>query len=253
MPASTRRTCVVCDRPNPRPDRDLCGAELCAEAALLRVQYERALAAARAAVSAPRCARCDQPTNKPARYSHCAQCVEDMAELRRADERREREREAEIAAQAPCHGPGCSNPVGRPDKPSQAKLYCSARCSKAAEYLRRRARTRPEPISCRRCGTRHVPKFRDGVCKACVSTQRTVARRKSLRDAVSAKHGNSHCWHCSTSLADGAVFDHLKPVTRGGVSDVANCRWVCEPCNKSKGDLLLDEWAAPTKFVCEVS
>lgn len=247
MPSFTQRTCVVCGSPNPRPERAQCGATLCAEAARLRVQYERALSAARAAVSAALCTRCDQPTSKPARYRYCAACVDDMADLRREDERRERERKAVIAAQAPCQGPGCANPVGHPEKPTQTKLYCSARCSKAAEYLRRRARKTPEPIPCRRCGSRHVPKFRDGVCKACVTTQRTVARRKSLRDAVSAKHGNSRCWHCSCSLAVDAVFDHLTPVTRGGLSTVANCRWVCEPCNKAKGNLLPDEWAPPAR------
>ncbi|MFE7776552.1 HNH endonuclease [Streptomyces sp. NPDC057445] len=131
------------------------------------------------------------------------------------------------------------------EKPGPEKLYCSTRCAKAAEYIRRRTRKTPNPIPCRRCGTAHTPKFRDGVCRECQKTQRTVSRRKSLRDAVTAKHGNSHCWHCSTSLADGAVFDHLVPVTRGGLSTVANCRWTCTSCNHSKRDKLPDEWTPP--------
>ncbi|WP_442812867.1 HNH endonuclease [Streptomyces sp. NBC_01800] len=242
---SIRTTCSECARPHDRPNRSTCGADLCAVSARLQIAARNAREAARAAVTAPTCERCGNPTNKPGRYSHCVDCVDDIARARREDERRERERLAADAAAKPCQGLGCPNPVGPLAKPGPAKLYCSPSCSKRAENLRRRTRLRPEPVACRRCGVRHVPKFRDGVCAACQKVQRTAARRKSLRDAVTAKHGNSRCWHCSVSLSDGGVFEHLIPVTRGGVSDVANCRWICDRCNRAKRNKLMDEWTPP--------
>jgi hypothetical protein len=243
---SIRATCSECDRPHTRPNRATCGADLCAVSARLQIAARNAREAARAAVSAPRCERCTEPTNKPARYAHCADCVDDIARARREDERRERERLAADAAAKPCQSLGCPNPVGPLAKPGPAKLYCSASCSKRAENTRRRTRLRPDPVPCRRCGIPHQPKFRDGVCTRCQQKQRTVARRKSLRAAVTAKHGDSNCAHCSIPLSGGAVFDHLTPVTRGGLSTVANCRWVCDTCNRAKGSKLLDEWTPPT-------
>jgi hypothetical protein len=242
---SIRTTCSECDRPHDRPTRATCGADLCAVSARLQIAARNAREAARAAVTAPPCDRCGNPTNKPARYAHCADCVDDITRARREDARRAAAIKAAEAASAPCQGPACPNPVGAPDKPSQPKLYCSERCSNAASHLRRRARSTPDPTPCRRCGTSHAPKFRDGVCRKCQKVQRTTARRKSLRDAVTAKHGASHCWHCASSLSGGAAFDHLVPVERGGLSTVANCRWVCDTCNRAKGSKLLDEWTPP--------
>ncbi|MEV5192106.1 HNH endonuclease signature motif containing protein [Streptomyces clavifer] len=163
--------------------------------------------------------------------------------MRLADSQRERERLAAVAAAVPCGGPSCLNPVGPMVRPGPPRRYCSARCLKAAENLRARRRPVAVPVPCTRCGKWHAPLFRDGVCPSCQARQRTIARRKSLRSAVTAKHGNSRCWHCSVSLAGvAAVLDHLVPVTRGGLSTVSNCRWACDACNRAKRSNLPDEW-----------
>lgn len=47
------------------------------------------------------------------------------------------------------------------------------------------------------------------------------------------------------SAARGGVIDHLTPISRGGLSTVANMRVVCVVCNTSKKDRLLDEWSPP--------
>ncbi len=41
------------------------------------------------------------------------------------------------------------------------------------------------------------------------------------------------------------MIDHLIPISRGGLSTVANMRVVCVLCNASKKDRLLDEWSPP--------
>ncbi|MGW7584106.1 HNH endonuclease [Kitasatospora sp. NPDC054768] len=41
------------------------------------------------------------------------------------------------------------------------------------------------------------------------------------------------------------MIDHLRPISRGGLSTVANLRVVCVLCNASKKDQLLDEWTPP--------
>lgn len=122
-------------------------------------------------------------------------------------------------------------------------MYCSEECSRAAEYVRKRARTKPGPAPCRRCGSPVVLKFRDGVCSSCRKKQRTAARRVTLQRKVRAAHGDAGCHHCSAVLPEGGVIDHLVPISRGGLSTVANMRVVCVVCNASKKDQLLDEWS----------
>ena len=39
--------------------------------------------------------------------------------------------------------------------------------------------------------------------------------------------------------------DHVVPVSRGGNSDPSNLAASCVPCNRSKGDKLLEEWEVP--------
>ncbi|WP_406182554.1 HNH endonuclease [Streptomyces sp. NBC_01006] len=166
-----------------------------------------------------------------------------MDESRRADRRKEVERRREDAARKPCQAPKCSNAVGVSD--GRERLYCSEECSRRAEHVRKRARTKPGPVPCRRCGTPVVLKFRDGVCRSCQNTQRTAARRVTVKRAVRAAHGDAGCHHCSAPLPEGGVIDHLIPISRGGLSTVANMRVVCVVCNSSKKDQLMDEWSLP--------
>ncbi|MFE4971045.1 HNH endonuclease [Kitasatospora sp. NPDC056651] len=197
----------------------------------------------RAAAGAPRCHRCDQRHGREAWALYCARCAEEVDESRRAERRKLGESRRQKAAEKPCQGPKCSNPVGL--SANNDRSYCSEQCRRAAEHVRKRARTKPQPVPCRRCGKPVILKFRDGVCSSCQRVQRTVARRVTLQRKVRAAHGDAGCFHCSAPLLDGGVIDHLEPISRGGLSTVANMRVVCVLCNASKKDQLLDEWTPP--------
>jgi 5-methylcytosine-specific restriction endonuclease McrA len=181
---------------------------------------------------------------------YCVRCAEEVDAPRQAERRKRAEREREEAARKPCQGPKCSEPVGLAS--GRGRTYCSDACRRAAEYVRKRARTKPEPVPCRRCGKPVVLKFRDGVCRSCQKVQRTVARRVTVQRKVRAAHGDAGCFHCAAPLPEGGVVDHLTPISRGGLSTVANMRVVCMPCNASKKDQLMDEWAPPN-LVARVS
>ncbi|NEB90527.1 HNH endonuclease [Streptomyces bauhiniae] len=90
-----------------------------------------------------------------------------------------------------------------------------------------------------------ILKFRDGVCSSCQKVQRTAARRVTLQRKVRAAHGDAGCAHCSAALPEGGVLDHVIPISRGGLSTVANMCVVCVLCNSSKKAQLMDEWSPP--------
>lgn len=239
----SRVICSECGAPHERPNRRTCGAQLCVESARLQIAAKRAREAVRAAVGAPRCQRCNEPHGRDAWARYCMGCAEEAEESRKEERRKQVQREQEKAAQKPCQGPKCSNPVG-PSR-NRSRLYCSEECSRAAEYIRKRARTKPDPVPCRRCGKPVILKFRDGVCRSCQQMQRTVARRVTLQRRIREAHGDAGCFHCAAPLPEGGVIDHLRPISRGGLSTPANMRVVCVPCNTSKKDRLMDEWSPP--------
>ncbi|MEU3571944.1 HNH endonuclease [Kitasatospora sp. NPDC036755] len=203
----------------------------------------------RAAAGAPRCHRCDEPHGREAWALYCVRCAEEVDESRRAERRKLSEQRRQAGAQKPCQGPKCSKPVGLSSS-GPDRLYCSDQCRRAAEHVRKRARTKPSPVSCRRCGKPVVLKFRDGVCRACQKVQRTAARRVTLQRRVREAHGDAGCFHCLAALPEGGVIDHLIPISRGGLSTVANMRVVCVTCNASKKDQLMDEWNPPLLAAC---
>ncbi|TBO59335.1 HNH endonuclease [Streptomyces kasugaensis] len=237
----SRATCSECGAPRPRADRGTCGESLCVESARLQVAARRAREAARAAVGAPRCHRCDEPHGRASWALYCVRCAEEVDESRRVERRKQSERDRQDAARKICQGPKCSEPVGLSG--GRDRLYCSDPCRRAAEHVRKRARTKPEPVPCRRCGQPVVLKFRDGVCSSCQKKQRTAARRVTVQREVRKAHGDAGCFHCSAPLPEGGVIDHLRPISRGGLSTVANLRVVCVLCNASKKDQLMDEWS----------
>lgn len=239
----SRATCSECGAPRPRPDRATCGAALCVESARLQVAARKAREAARAAVGAPRCHRCDEPHGREAWALYCVRCAEEVDESRRTERRKLAEHRRQEAAQKPCQGPKCSKPVGL--SANNDRSYCSEQCRRAAEHVRKRARTKSNPVPCRRCGKPVILKFRDGVCRSCQKVQRTAARRVTLQRRVRAAHGDAGCHHCSAPLPEGGVIDHVIPISRGGLSTLANLRVVCVICNASKKDQLMDEWSPP--------
>ena len=52
------------------------------------------------------------------------------------------------------------------------------------------------------------------------------------------------CAACPEDLSRGYEVDHVHPVSRGGSNWPSNLQCLCMPCNRSKGDKTMDEWAA---------
>ena len=52
------------------------------------------------------------------------------------------------------------------------------------------------------------------------------------------------CAACHKSLRRGYEIDHVLPVSRGGSNTVDNLQLLCERCNRSKADMMPEEWAA---------
>lgn len=48
---------------------------------------------------------------------------------------------------------------------------------------------------------------------------------------------NSRCWICHTELDDTSLtWDHVKPISKGGIDILANIRPCCRSCNSKKGN-----------------
>jgi 5-methylcytosine-specific restriction endonuclease McrA len=45
-------------------------------------------------------------------------------------------------------------------------------------------------------------------------------------------------------LADGYEHDHIMPVSKGGVNTIDNIQLLCVACNRTKRDMLPEEWTA---------
>ena len=53
----------------------------------------------------------------------------------------------------------------------------------------------------------------------------------------------SACAYCGVSLSRlGVAVDHVVPLPNGGLHVLENLVIACQPCNRAKGDLSLDEF-----------
>lgn len=66
------------------------------------------------------------------------------------------------------------------------------------------------------------------------------AEWQELRTAIFGRDDYT-CQYCGTR-GGSLQCDHVVPVARGGSNTADNLKTACEPCNKSKGALLLSEW-----------
>lgn len=104
---------------------------------------------------------------------------------------------------------------------------------------------------------------KDGLCSECKQCQimnRRLQRHKDLtRDAAHSKlrrervksakgvmptleelkeiQGNC-CLACGST--ENLRRDHVIPVTKGGTNDISNIQLLCDPCNTSKGNRIID-------------
>jgi 5-methylcytosine-specific restriction endonuclease McrA len=46
----------------------------------------------------------------------------------------------------------------------------------------------------------------------------------------------SNCPYCNVELDDSAQFDHVYPVSEGGLSTIKNMIWCCSACNAAKSN-----------------
>src|SRR6266403_3523814 len=77
------------------------------------------------------------------------------------------------------------------------------------------------------------------VAKRTGETRRKV--KSWLTRSISSKPS---CPFCSVPLiVGGFAVDHKMPLSRGGSPLLSNCWLTCQPCNRAKGDLTVEEFA----------
>ena len=95
--------------------------------------------------------------------------------------------------------------------------------------------------------------------KRTIAKRRIYARINSHKRRVLIQTGGNHteeeiallrkqqgnkCNACHRSLTKRFEIDHIMPVSRGGTNSIENLELLCRRCNRSKGDMLPEEWAA---------
>lgn len=71
-------------------------------------------------------------------------------------------------------------------------------------------------------------------------------RRTSRYAALAAIRARGVCAYCGTTEGP-FTLDHVIPRSRGGTSNLTNLVCACDPCNRSKGGLVPEEWAGPPR------
>lgn len=67
--------------------------------------------------------------------------------------------------------------------------------------------------------------------------QRNREKTKAMREQMLRDTRIIRCHYCGKMLtADLATIDHVKPISKGGLTERRNCVWACSPCNHRKGD-----------------
>jgi 5-methylcytosine-specific restriction endonuclease McrA len=57
-------------------------------------------------------------------------------------------------------------------------------------------------------------------------------------------HQNNRCVYCQTDISDSYTFDHIYPISKGGVHAEFNLQLLCMLCNSQKNDMLDCEYRA---------
>lgn len=78
-------------------------------------------------------------------------------------------------------------------------------------------------------------------------------RRRGLISQIVRRDGDCRCWVCGEPIdrssedpraPDAISLDHQVPVSRGGVDALSNLKLAHVRCNRARGNLTPDEWAA---------
>lgn len=73
-------------------------------------------------------------------------------------------------------------------------------------------------------------------------TERWMQYRAERMAAIG--HGMVKCAACRCDDLGALEIDHILPRARGGTNALANLQLLCSACNRAKGSLMPDEWAA---------
>lgn len=74
-------------------------------------------------------------------------------------------------------------------------------------------------------------------------------RRDAVVIALAERDGD-RCWYCGCAFDERSgggrslTIDHVEPVAAGGSSDLGNLRLCCASCNRRKGQMGADAYAA---------
>jgi 5-methylcytosine-specific restriction endonuclease McrA len=119
---------------------------------------------------------------------------------------------------------------------------------KAAAY---REANRERLSESRRRRFREDPEYRSRVL---ARAKNTKAKRKGAEGKFTAEDveriyqsQSGLCVGCGADLSASCQIDHKIPLSRGGSNWPSNLQLLCQPCNRSKGNKLPNEWADPRR------
>lgn len=112
----------------------------------------------------------------------------------------------------------------RPDRKAYAKAWRVA--NRELRAAQNRARYLSNPMSFRRA--KHAYRARKAAAPHVPYSDEQLLGKLA--------YWGGRCWMCSTELATGFHWDHVKPLNRGGSDMLSNLRPSCGPCNQAKQD-----------------
>lgn len=141
---------------------------------------------------------------------------------------------------------------------SRDRIYCYDKwCAQAAYYARKGSSAqrlvKEHDVTCDGCGTKFVGKHPSArwCSKACANRHWGAVRARQRRASSTANYtdlqvfqrdawrchicGEQVDWTLPRTHPDGATIDHLVPISRGGVDELANVATAHWRCNLAKG------------------
>lgn len=93
---------------------------------------------------------------------------------------------------------------------------------------------RPQPF------IKRMERLSDPVWRDVIDDPGRKGISNKIKETVRLRHGD-RCVYCADKVQE-YEFDHLIPVSKGGITEASNIVLVCVPCNRSKGAKTLKEW-----------
>jgi 5-methylcytosine-specific restriction endonuclease McrA len=119
------------------------------------------------------------------------------------------------------------------------------RSRNVADYHENKEQRRAKIAEWQRRNPRRYAAIRRHACLNRVARKRGAEghyTRHDVNSLMEKQHGL--CAWCSKGIRDEYDVDHMMPLKRGGSNWPANLQLLCPPCNRRKGALTMDEFAA---------